>query len=180
MNLLNQLFTGPENILWFVIGVVSVQVWQWIKCKWKDRQDPKGKPHPMKKVNWFYVWTAFVLVVIIGVGFQNARTYSFAEELARTTRECQVEFNQALQFNANITRQNDEYSQIQRKALADWIHDLIFPPPNIAILPVDSEIRQQWNIARTTEADTVIRKAQVEQDINLKERKPYPDPTCGK
>lgn len=180
MNLPNNPFTGPENILWFVGGMISVQIWQWVKCKWKDHKDPKGKPHPMKKFNWFYVWTALVLMVIVGVAFQNARTYSFAEELARTTRECQIQFNEALQFNTQITRDNDRWSQIQRRALADWIHDLIFPPPNIAILAPDDPTREQWMLARTTEADRVIRDAQNEQDLNLKDRKPYPDPTCGK
>ncbi|AZS06595.1 membrane protein [Mycobacterium phage JacoRen57] len=181
MTLLNELFSGPENALWFLAGMLSVQAWQWIKSKWKDRVDPVGAPHPMKTLNWFYVWTAVVLVVIAGVGFQGSRTYSFAEQLAKDTRDCQIEFNRVLRERGAISQDNDHWSQVQRKALADWVHDLIFPPPHIAALPPESHERQKWIISRTTLADEIIQAAQKEQDRNKAERPEYPnDPTCGK
>lgn len=176
----SSLFSGPENVFWFVLGIALTYAWQWIKCKWKDYRDPEGKPHIRKSINWFPVAIAFTIIITVAIGVQNQRTYDFATQLAKDTRACQVQFNEALQFNTQITRDNDRWSQIQRKALADWIHDLIFPPPNIAVLPPSDFVRQEWVLARTTEADRVIRNAQLEQDQNIGARKPYPDPTCGK
>ncbi len=180
MNPLSNLFSGPENIFWFVAGILSVQAWQWIKCKWKDRVDPGGAPHRMKRLNWFYIWTSLVLVSVALVGVQNARTYTYAEQLAKDTQACQTEFNQALRARGQINAENDRWSLIQRTALADWIHSLIFPPPDIAALPPESGTRQQWILEQTAKADQIIRQAQDEQDRNIRERPAYPDPECGK
>jgi hypothetical protein len=180
MNPLNELFSGLWYV-WFLGGMVSVQGWQWIKCKWKDHKYPEGAPHKMKKFNWFYVWTTLVLLAIVGVGVGQLRTYTFAEELARETQQCQLEFNQALRARSAITADNDHWSQVQRTALAHWIHDLIFPPPEIASMPIDDPVRQAWGILRTQEADKVIKEAQEEQEKNQQEREahPLPDLSCG-
>lgn len=180
MNPLNSIAEEPGKIFWFLAGVLSVQVWQWIKCKWKDRHDPQGAPHKMKKLNTYWLAVVVVLTSIAAVSLQNYKTYTFAEQLAKDTRDCQLEFNQALRVRSQITVENDTWSQIQRKALADWLHDLIFPPPYIGTLPPEHPDRQSWVLIRTAQADTVIREAQEEQDKNIRERPPYPDPTCGK
>lgn len=177
---MNPLLSEPDRILWFLAGMFSVQLWQWIKCKWKDRRDPKGAPHKMKKLSGYWVAVVVVLAAIAAVSMQNYQTYTFAEKLARDTRACQIEFNETIRIRTQITAENDRWSQIQRKALADWIHDLIFPPPYIASLDPESGERQDWVLIRTTEAYKVIREAQDEQDRNIRERPAYPDPTCGK
>jgi len=178
----SRLFTGPENIFWFMLGIGLTQAWQWIKCKWKDHTDPKGAPHKMKKINWFYVSIVATVAITTFIGVQNQRTYDFATKLANDTRECQIQFNTALRVRGAITQENDKLSRIQRTALADWIHDLIFPPPHIAQLPYDDPGRTEWGLTRTAQADREIRAAQEEQEENdkLRAANPYPDPECGK
>lgn len=180
MNPLASIVNEPGKVFWFLAGVVSVQVWQWVKCKWKDRSDPDGAPHHMKKINSYWLAVIVVLTAVAAVSLQNYRTYTFAEQLAKDTRACQIEFNETIRARTQISAENDRWSQLQRKALADWIHDLIFPPPHIAVLPPDSGERQEWVLVRTTEADRIIRAAQDEQDENIRNRPSYPDPTCGK
>lgn len=180
MNPLNSIAEEPGKVFWFLAGVLSVQIWQWIKCKWKDRHDPQGAPHKMKKLNTYWLAVVVVLTAIAATSLQNYKTQTFAEQLARDTRACQIEFNETIRTRTQITAENDRWSQIQRKALADWIHDLIFPPPHIAKLSPESSERQNWVLIRTAEADHTIREAQAEQDENIRNRPHYPDPTCGK
>jgi hypothetical protein len=176
------LFSGPENVIWFFFGIASVEVWQWIKCKYKDRVDPEGSPHRMRKLNWFYVTMAATVLITIGIGIQNQRTYEFATNLARDTRECQIEFNRALKVRSDITTDNDKWSQVQRTALATWLHDILFPPPPYSNMAPDDPGRQAWALVRTQEADRIITEAQSEQAHNQveRERNPYPEPACGK
>ena len=179
MSPLTNLFSGPENAVWFIAGMFSVQVWQWIKAKWKDRIDPGGKPHTVKKLNWFYVWTGLVLAVIMMVGIQNQVTYTFAEQLAKDTRACQVEFNKALVANRNINAQDRDlmvrwaqitYSRAQQLAYLSRVYG---PTSEIYLTQksrVDSEYFEE------------VQKIEAQRLKNEEERArvPYPEPTCGK
>lgn len=174
--------TGPENILWFVLGVVSVQVWQWIKAKYKDHQDPSHSPHPFKRVNWLYVMIAFTCLLSVFIGVDNQRTYNFASNLAKQVQQCQAEFNTALRTRSLITEENDNWSQIQRTALGSWLHELLSHPVDIAQLRYedpDNPRVQQWIYDITWKYDAIIQEAQEEQNENQRSRPPLSLPTCG-
>lgn len=185
MNLLNfsSIFSGPENVFWFGLGVLSVQVWQWVKAKWKDFKYPKSAPHPFKRANWLYVAIAMTWMISIFIGVDNQRTYNFASNLARQVQQCQAEFNTTLRARSVVAEENDNWSQVQRTALGNWLHELLSPPDDIAQLRYEDPSNprvQQWVVDVTRKYDAIIQKAQAEQDLNQKERPTLPDPTCGK
>lgn len=179
MSPLNSLFSGPENVIWFIAGMFSVQGWQWIKAKWKDRIDPGGKPHTVKKLNWFYVWTGLVLAVILMVGIQNYNTYTFAEKLAADTRACQIEFNKALVANREINAQDRElmvrwaqitFSRVQQLNYLSRTYGGTSEPYLDQKAKVDAEY-----------FDEVTRiEAQRVKNEQERAKVPYPEPTCGK
>lgn len=177
MNPLSQLFSGPENLFWFLSGIVSVQVWQWIKCKYKDRTDPLGAPHKMKKLNWFYVWTAVVLLIIVGVAIQGAATYTFAERLSKSVADCQVEFNQAFVDNRKINDLDRKLAFDWQKATFDRAQQLTLlanklGPTSDAYLEAKALVDAQYfkNIQ-------LIEVWRINNETN---RVPYPEPTCGR
>ena len=179
MSPLINLFSGPENVVWFVAGMFSVQLWQWIKAKWKDRKDPGGKPHTVKKLNWFYVWTGLVLAVIVMVGIQNQTTYSFAEKLAKDTRACQIEFNKALVANREINAQDRDlmvrwaqitYSRAQQLSYLAKTYGATSP----TYLDLKSKVDREYFVE--------VQKIEEQRLKNEADRSkvPYPEPTCGK
>jgi hypothetical protein len=105
----------------------------------------------------------------------DARTFS-AE-----VQECQRQFNGALRARAAITTENDYLSQVQRTALADWLHDLLFPPPEVVKLDRTGPAYNQWALNLTQRYYGIIADAQAKQDENNRERAahPLPEPTCG-
>ena len=177
------IFAGPENIIWFVLGMISVQVWQVIKAKYKDYKDPDHTPHPFKEVNWLYVAIAMTWMISIFIGVDNQRTYNFAANMAKQVQQCQAEFNTVLRVRSTVAEENDNWSQVQRTALGAWLHELLSPPVDIAQArfdnPNDPRV-QQWTLDITRKYDAVIQKAQAEQDDNQRTRPPLPQPTCGK
>ena len=185
MNLLDfsSIFSGPENVLWFVLGVLSVQVWEWVKAKWKDFKYPKSAPHPFKRVNWLYVSIALTFMITTFIGVQNQVTYYYSKNLARQVRDCQIEFNSALKARSVVAEENDNWSQVQRTALGNLLHELLSPPDEIAQLlyedPGNPRVKQ-WVLDVTRKYDAIIQKAQAEQDLNQKGRPTLPPPNCGK
>lgn len=179
MNPLANLFSGPENIFWFVAGFLSVQVWQWIKCKWKDYFDPEGAPHRMKRINWFYVWTSLVLIAIVGVGIQNQTTYTFAERLAKSVSDCQIEFNTALVANRELNSEDRKLMVAWQQATFDRAQQLTYLQQTYG--PADDEYLR---LKGRVDAEYFKDISQIEADRvkNEAERSkvPYPEPTCGR
>lgn len=174
----SSLLSGPENVFWFLLGVGSVFSWQWLKAKYRERHNPGGKRFVLR-VNWLYIAVAFIILVTVSVAVQNQNTFTFAKQLAQDTRACQVEFNTALKQRGAITAENDRWSLVQRTALADLVHGLVFLPPDIADLSPENPRRVQYTMDIIAHADKIIREAQQEQDANISKRPSYPDPTCG-
>jgi hypothetical protein len=95
--------------------------------------------------------------------------------------DCVREFNQVLRERSEITSENDKLSVEQRSLIYDWIHSLLFPPPEIASLPGSDPRREKWAISRTLETDESF-KASIEQQRANDARRaanPLPPPTCG-
>lgn len=180
-NVVEGLFSGPENVFWILFGIGLTQVWQWVKCKYYNWKHPE-EHHEAGKVDWFWVAAAVIFFVMIAIGIQNQHTYSFATQLAQDTKACQIEFNQALKARAQITTENDELSQEQREVVFHWMHDLIFPPAPYDKMSTDDPRRQQWGIDRTIGASKRFQASIDRQEEIQKKREahPLPDPTCGR
>lgn len=183
------------SLLSFLAGVGGTVLYYRWRDHLLDKRDPANAPH---RTRFRTVWFAAVVTTVVfsfvtakaWIADENAReSLALSQEIAADAkqtadenRECQRQFNEALRARAAITAENDRLSLMQRDALADWIHDLIFLPTDIAVLAQDDPRRVAYAIARTGEADRIIRAAQDEQRRNEIERKqhPYPEPTCGK
>ena len=175
------IFSGPENILWFVLGVVSVQVWQWIKAKYKDHLDPGHRPHPFKRVNWLYVTIAFTWMLSIFIGVDNSRTYNFAANLARDVQKCQEEFNSALRARSDLTEWDRKLgAQWQQKTL-EHLDAIANPPPNIARLAPEDPQRLEYDDEQDDKYFAVVTELEIQRRVNELQRQanPLPDPTCG-
>lgn len=176
MNPLNE----PDRIIRFLAGMFSVQVWQWIKCKWKDHTDPEGAPHRMKKLNAYWVAVVIVLAAIAAVSIQNYKTYTFAERLAQDTRACQIEFNQALLDNRKLNADDRKLDVAWQSATFNRARDLT------ALSRKYGSTSDQYLILKAqvdAEYFGTITKIEEERRALDAERAkvPYPlEPTCGK
>jgi hypothetical protein len=104
-----------------------------------------------------------------------------ARRFALEVQQCQREFNTALKARSQITADNDRLSQVQRTAIASWLHTLLFPPEPYASMSRDDERYKRWAIDITTDYYDILEDAQHEQMANDRERAnhPYPEPLCG-
>lgn len=138
--------------------------------------------HKEVRLPWRLAGIAVGIAAMIVVTMQTQVAYTTAQETAREVQECQREFNQALQDRARIAAENDELSQIQRRILFNWIHDLIFPPEPYTSMATDDQRRQAYGFTLTTKTEHALKQSMNRQDELQVERarKPLPDPTCGK
>lgn len=176
MNPLNDLLS-PANILWFIAGMLSVQAWQRIKCKWKGHYHPRpdGKPYPMKKLNWFYVWTTLVMLIIVAVGLH-------AEQLAKDTAVCQYQFNRALVASREINNEDRALRLEWEQATLKRVSSLINPPPGVDSTIDPDYIQYKDYVDREyfrSIRDIDKRRAANDDRRSLPENQ-YPEPTCGK
>jgi hypothetical protein len=175
------------GLIAFVAGHLATRLYFYVKCRYQDHVDPSNKPHTSSYRGLAFLW-AMVFVIS---GYSGMQTYSTAAEvrqLSMDTAHCQEEFNRALKARAQITTDNDKWSAIQRRAIAEWLHEILLPPPDIQNLR-DNDPNfgtnpryVQWSIDVTTRYYNIIQKAQDEQDANAKEREnhPLPEPACGR
>ena len=173
------IFSGPENVLWFVLGVISVQVWQWIKAKYKDYKDPGHSPHLFKQVNWLYVVIALTWLLSIFIGVDNQQTYTFAEKLARDTQQCQVEFNKALIANREVNTQD-------RNLMVEWARISFVRAQQLSYLSRVYGATSDTYLEQKAQVDAVffqeVQRIEQERIRNEEERAkvPYPEPSCGR
>jgi len=161
---------------YILVGFMAAHLVNWAWCKMR---------HKPFKVPWHYAGIAIGCVAIIITVLQSSQAYNTAKTTAMEVQQCQREFNTILRTRAKIAEENDNWSQIQRKALGDWLFEILYPPPNILQLRLEnpnSPAYQQWAVDITSKYSRIIQQAQAEQDANLKERAehPLPEPTCGK
>lgn len=190
MNAIFEAFAGLfslTGLLAFIAGVAATRVYYWFKERYMDRNDPKGQPHHVGFRGLTMLW-ALIFITTGFIGFQQQQTATQVRSNAADTKECQREFNTALLARSAISEDNDHWSAIQRKALGDWLHEILLPPaeiqhirdtdPNFGTNPV----YVQWGWDVTQYYYGIIEKAQLEQEQNQRERAahPLPEPTCGR
>lgn len=151
-----------EGLLHFVTGVGAAGVWHLVKAR------IQGK---IVIFRWQYVAVPFAFGITMFVAVQNQQN-----------ADCVREFNQTLRERSAITSENDRLSIRQRELIYDWIHNLVFPPPDIAALPGSDPRRENWAINLTLETDRQFRASIEEQRSNdaIRAANPLPPPTCGR
>lgn len=137
--------------------------------------------HESLNIPWYYIGIVIGCCAIIVTTLQSSSAYNTAKTTAHEVQDCQREFNQALRDRSKITSENDELSQVQRRIVFDWIHDLIFPPEPYASMTTDDQRRQDYGLALTINTEHTFKASLARQEElqRQRERKPLPDPLCG-
>lgn len=184
-------------LIGMVCGVAVQRAYCWAVAKYEDHAHPlpNGKHHRPASIN--RVWLAGIMTfVIVGyILFQVDQTEQSYRTLARNVAACQEEFNEALIKRAGIAAQNDRISIDQRELLArvdtaeaEWVGQLINPPPDIAELALDDPARDAWNITvtrvyveRIDRLNSQVADLAAQQRVLDAQRRdnPLPEPTCG-
>lgn len=175
----------------FVVGAIVQRGWCHAKTHWLDKHHPLPGGKRRKPGGLDRIWLAAAVVFIImgSVMYTTTQTHEETvanakrtEELSAQVKDCQDQLIETIKKRAKITADNDHWSEVQRKALADWLGILLTPPTEIMSLDRQGEEYRNWSIDVTQYYYGIIQKAQIEQDQNAKERaqNPLPEPNCGK
>lgn len=156
-----------------VIGFILAYIFNFIWCH---------RHHKRAQVNWRYIGIAIGCIMIAFTSIQTQVAYNTAKKTAQEVRDCQREFNSALQARSQITSENDEVSQNQRRIVFNWIHSLIFPPEPYASMDPNDPRRQAFGISLTIKTEHEFQASLNYQDELQKARDTHqlPEPTCGK
>lgn len=155
-----ELFTLP-HLGYFTLGVFAAAGWHLIKARIQ---------HRIVIIRWSYIAIPLVFIVALNMSIQTQQN-----------ADCVREFNQVLRERSKVTTENDQISIEQRELIYDWIHELLFPPPEIAKLPGSHPAREKWAIDLTLKTDAAFAKSIQQQRENEAHRaaNPLPPPTCG-
>lgn len=170
-------FTGLAtigNFLYFLAGFGFAYLQHCVRAKLKHKQI---------QIRWQIAGIVIGVAAIIIVTLQTQIAYSTAKETAQEVQDCQREFNSALKARAQITSENDELSQAQRRIVFNWIHALIFPPAPYNSMATDDPRRQAYGYTLTIDTEHQFQASLDRQDeLQVqRDRNPLPaDPTCGK
>lgn len=168
----------------FLVGLAIQQAFSALRARWLDRQYPLPGGRHRRGLGVNRVWAAgAVAVFILGlVMVQTQQTADYQRRLASEVQSCQREFFEALRARSAITTENDRLSREERTAFADWLRELLNPPPDIAALDQDDLRYQQWGLGVTEFYYSKIKGAEDQQRENERERSasPLPEPTCGR
>jgi hypothetical protein len=160
---MSNLFTvqyGPYFMAGFIVA------WGWHFLKSIARHKPKVR----------IKWNSLIIVLAI-------LTFLWVAVTTQQNANCVHEFNRVIRIRAQISEDNDRWSREQRTAIAQWLAEILSPPPDIAALraedPGNPKVTK-WAFAITTKYSDIIQNAQHEQDKNLEERKshPLPESSC--
>lgn len=145
----------------FLFGAGTAFVYHWIKAQIKHRKIVFKSQY-------------FVVPLVIGIIAYTAITN-------QQNADCVRQFQHALKARSQITIENDEISIQQRQLIYNWIHALVFPPPEIAQFEPNSPERNRWELELTIETDKKFSESMKKQKENDEQRRltPYPEPTCG-
>lgn len=171
-----QWFAGLATLsgfLYFLAGFAAAHILYLIRCKIEHRS---------MKISWCHSGIAVGVATIVIISLQTQVAYNTAKHTAENARSCQIEFAEALSARSQITTENDDISQEQRKIVFNWIHNLAFPPEPWASMEGGDPRREHYNMIRTAEAEKAF-QASLDQQDELQKRRAesaLPDPTCGK
>lgn len=145
----------------FMLGVGAAAVWHFVKAKLNGKT---------VRFNWKYIAIPLVGAIATYISVQTQQN-----------ADCVREFQQVLRDRASVTSENDKLSQQQRLLIYNWIHALVFPPPDIARLSGNDPVREKWAVDLTVDMDRKYRASLDEQRENDEYRAAHPLPpaTCG-
>lgn len=171
-----------SNLLAFIAGVACTLAYCWLHDRWKDRSEPWAGRHRTRFRSLTLLW---VLIFVIA-GYDSAQQYSTASDLkhlAAKTAGCQRDFFDVLKRRSDANDETDNWSAKKTEAIANWMHEITFPPANIiAHREVRDQVYQQWLWDTTGKYFALIDQADQEQKDALKRRQELvlPEPTCAK
>lgn len=179
-----------QFLIGFAIGLILNRGVAWWRCYRENKFNPL--PDGEKR---HVEWNPRMLGILIAMAMlgwslhQTSENRAFSErqaveakQFAAEVKDCQREFNQALRDRAQITSENDDLSQAQRRIVFHWIHDLIFPPEPYASMDPNDPRRQQFGLTLTINTEREFQASLNRQDELEKDRdkRALPEPTCGK
>lgn len=186
-----QNFMSWSFAIGLLIGFLGSRTWEVVKVCRADKRNPL--PGGKKRSKWRAIqidprW----LTGLIAVSFlswsvyttqanatANSRNAAEAKAFAAETRQCQKVLIVAINAGRTVTTEYNRQSQEQRTALSDWLRTLLQPPPDIAALPGNDPVRQQWAVDVTSNYFQTIQRSQSEQAVTDASRPALPDPDCG-
>lgn len=154
------LFTAA-SLGYFCLGVGVASAWHLIKARFTGK---------IVIFRWKYIAVPAAIGIALYMSIQTQQN-----------ADCVREFQHVLRERSSVTSDNDRISQYQRTLVYDWIHNLVWPPPEIAKLDGADPARQKWAIDLTLETDRKFRASIDEQQENdeFRAAHPLPPPTCG-
>lgn len=157
---LMNLFT-LQGLFHFMSGVGAAAMWHLSKAYFRRQ---------VVIFKWQYIAAPLVIGITLYMANQT-----------QTNADCVREFQQVLRDRSSVTSENDKLSQEQRQLIYGWIHNLVFPPPDIAKLDGTDPARERWAVDLTLETDKKFRASLDEQRDNDEYRAAHPLPpaTCG-
>ena len=173
-----------NGLLAFIGGVLATFLWCWAQDRYHDKTNPENKPHRTKFRSLLLLW--MMVYVVVGYIAIKQQSQSIAiHRMANDTKACQAEFLKQLKIRSEASDQAEEWSRRKTKAIGDWMHELTFPPPDMAErrrLDPRDPVYQRWALDITDKYFQQINAAEVEQAAAIAERKkhPLPEPTCGR
>lgn len=172
------------GLLAFLGGILATYIYCWAKDRYHDRTDPMHKPHRTAFRSMLLLWM-LVYIVVGYIALQQQAQSMAVHRLAEKTEHCQQEFMQGLKNRAQAADESDKWSNIKTGAVAEWMHNLTFPPPEMAARrttnPQDP-IYIKWALGMTDHYFEIIDNANQQQQeaIDYRRTHPLPEPTCGK
>lgn len=183
-------------LLGLVVGLAGYHCLVLGRCVWRNKHQPlpngeRHRPGYSRMVLGGLV-AALVAAYVLN---QAQQTHNETVALAESTAACQREFSAAVIDRARISEENDRLSRKHRALLTqhndktvDWINKLVYPPPEIAMLPPTDPRREQRNVELTRNYFEQIQKlvagmraVEEEQDRIETYRRDHPlaELTCG-
>lgn len=175
----------------FLIGLAVQRLWCWRTARRLDRIAPlpDGRRHKLVGLNRVWVAGALVAFIMGWVMVQTQDTANRTDQVISDQRECSKQFNAALAARAVATQYDnklDTLNERDRDATRQWLFTLLNPPPEIADLDEGDPARSAFGLSITRQYLGTIeevrrqRAALTHERDAIRERNPYPDPTCGK
>ncbi len=154
------LFTA-QGLGHFCVGIAAASAWHLMKARCTGR---------VVIFKWQYIAIPMAVATTLYIAIQTQQN-----------ADCVREFQQVLRDRSSVASENDRISQDQRKLIYDWIHNLVFPPPEIDKLDGADPVREKWAIDLTLETDKRFRASLDEQRENdeFRAAHPLPPATCG-
>lgn len=156
-----------------VVGMVLQRTWCFVRARWLDHKRPLPGGGHRHVPGFSKVWVVGAMVTLV-MGYYIVET--------QRIDNCQAQFGDAVAARSAITAENDNLSRQERSAFANWLRDLLNPPPEIAAQSPDDPDRQLWGLQRSQFWYGQIASLEAQQEANDRERanNPIPDPTCGR